>query len=81
MVRELRTGTGPSDFCLVAGDIVAAAVGMHTGMPLAATQTASRVAGAPFCEFRIGPGGDATSAKVHEAFRAALASMTAEQAA
>jgi radical SAM superfamily enzyme YgiQ (UPF0313 family) len=81
MVRELRTGTGPGDFCLVAGDIVAVAIGMHTGMPLAATQTASRVAGAPFCEFRIGPGCDPTSAKVHQAFCAVLASMTAGQAA
>ena len=81
MVRELRTGTGPGDFCLVAGDIVAAAIGMHTGMPLAATQTASRVAGAPFCEFRIGPCADATSAKVHQAFCAALGSMTAGHAA
>jgi radical SAM superfamily enzyme YgiQ (UPF0313 family) len=77
MIRELRTGTGPGDFCAVAGDIVAAAVGMHTGTPLAATQTASRVAGAPFCEFRIEAGHDAVSAKVHEIFCAELARMTA----
>jgi radical SAM superfamily enzyme YgiQ (UPF0313 family) len=73
MVRELRTGTGPGDFCVVAGDIVAAAVSMHAGTLLTAAQTASRVAGAPFCEFRIDAGGDATSAKVHEVFCTELA--------
>jgi radical SAM superfamily enzyme YgiQ (UPF0313 family) len=76
MVRELRTGTGPGDFCVVAGDIVAAAVSMHAGTPLTASPTASRVAGAPFCEFRIEAGSDETSAKVHEIFCAELARMT-----
>jgi B12 binding domain/Radical SAM superfamily len=80
MLRELRTGTGPADFCVVAGDIIAAAVGMHTGTLLAATQTASRVAGAPFCEFRIDSGDDAASAKVHATFCAELTRMAVEQA-
>jgi radical SAM superfamily enzyme YgiQ (UPF0313 family) len=79
MIQELRTGTGPSDFCVVAGDIVAAAISMHTGTLLAATQTASRVAGAPFCEFRIDTGSDATSEKVHAIFCAELAGMTVGQ--
>jgi len=81
MIRELRTGTGPSDFCVVAGDIVAAAIAMHTGTLLAATQTASRVAGAPFCEFRIETGSDATSEKVHAIFCAELTRMIVGQAA
>jgi hypothetical protein len=80
MLQELRTGTGPSDFCVVAGDIVAAAISMHTGTPLAATQTASRVAGAPFCEFRIDTGSDAASEKVHAIFCAELTRMTVGQA-
>lgn len=80
MVQELRTGTGPGDFCVVAGDIVAAAIGLHAGTSLTATPTASRVAGAPFCEFRIDAGSDGISAKVQAIFRAELVRMTAEQA-
>lgn len=67
--RERAVGGGPLDFCLLTGDIIAAAVSLHSGISLSARQVSSRVADpAQNCVFELSPCSTGVQADVCKAF-------------
>jgi radical SAM superfamily enzyme YgiQ (UPF0313 family) len=72
-VRELREGGGPADFCTVAGDLTAAAVGLYRRTPVSAMQVNSAVRNpGGHCTFALMPGTLPTPAHVQQEFERAL---------